>query len=394
MGVPRSATQDEIKKAYRRLVRQYHPDTNNGDKDTEEKFKKINAAWSVLGDPEKRARYDQFGTADGSSPFEGGFGGADFGDLFGDLFSQVFGGYTRQQANPNAPSRGADLEMRLRVTLLEAAEGVTHTLEIPRRETCTGCDGSGARSGTSPETCSTCGGRGQVEQVQRTLFGQFMSVTPCPNCGGSGRLIRDKCPECEGQGRARKKHRLEVKVPPGVERGTRLRILGEGDAGLNGGSSGDLYLVVDVEPHKVFERQGADLHRRLVLNFPQAALGTSVEVETLIDGTERLEVPAGTSHGQVLKLRGKGMPRLRGARGRGDLHCHVILEVPSKLTERQRELLSELAEEMETPVAPSSEGPGLLDKAREKAREVGKIGKKLFDGLKEKLKGARLLVPL
>ncbi|MDO4785531.1 MAG: molecular chaperone DnaJ [Fretibacterium sp.] len=366
LGVARDASPAEIKKAYRQLARQYHPDANPGDKEAEERFKKINAAYSVLSDPEKRARYDQFGSADGSDPFGGGFGG-DFGDLFGDLFSQVFGGgMGRRQADPNAPRRGADLEMSLRVSLLEAANGVTHTLEVPRWEACGTCSGSGAKAGTSPETCATCGGRGQVEQVQRTLFGQFVSVTVCPNCQGRGKTIREKCSDCGGRGQVRRKHKLEVKVPAGVERGTRLRITGAGEAGVNGGPQGDLFLLIDVEPSKDFDRDGADLHTRLLLTYPQAVLGAEVELATLIDGVEKVEVPAGTAHGQVLKIRGKGMPRLRGPRGRGDLYAHVLIDIPSRLTDRQRELITELAGEMETPVGAGE--PGFFEKF-----------KKLFD---------------
>lgn len=367
LGVARDASQAEIKRAYRQLARQYHPDANHGSGEAEEKFKKINAAYSVLSDPEKRARYDQFGSADGSDPFGGGGFTGDFGDIFGDLFAQVFGGgMGRRQADPNAPRRGGDLEMALSVSLLEAANGVTRTLEVPRWEACEGCGGTGAKPGTSPETCSVCGGRGQVEQVQRTLFGQFVSVTVCPECQGRGKIVREKCSDCGGRGQVRRKHKLEVKVPAGVERGTRLRISGAGEAGVNGGPQGDLYLLIDVKPDKTFERDGADLHTRLLLTYPQAVLGAEVEVSTLIDGVEKIGVPAGTSHGQVLKVRGKGMPRLRGPRGRGDLYVHVYVDIPSKLTDRQRELITELAGEMKTPVG--SGGPGLFEKF-----------KKLFD---------------
>jgi molecular chaperone DnaJ len=370
LGVSREASQADIKKAYRRLVREYHPDTNRDNPEAEEKFKKVNAAYSVLGDPEKRARYDQFGTADGEggSPFEGGFGG--FGDLFGDLFSQVFGGdMGGRRANPNAPRRGADLQMSVGVTLLEAANGVARNLEIPRWESCVTCGGTGAKPGTSPKTCETCGGRGQVENVQRTPFGQFVSVNTCPRCQGRGQVIVERCPDCSGNGRIRKNHKVEVKIPAGVETGTRLRISGEGEGGMNGGPPGDLFLVLDVERHRDFERDGGDLHSRLLLSWPQAVLGTSVDIPTLIDGEEKIEVPAGTTHGQVLKVRGRGMPRLRGPRGRGDLYVHVFIDVPSKLSDRQKALIVELAQEMKVPVpvAASEEG-SIFDKF-----------KKLFD---------------
>lgn len=369
LGVPRDASQADIKKVYRQLVRQYHPDTNRDNPEAEDKFKKINAAYSVLSDPEKRARYDQFGTVDGGggNPFEGGFGGGGFGDIFGDLFEQVFGGgMGGRRVDPNAPRRGSDLEMGISVTLLEAAGGVTRTLEIPRWDSCTTCSGTGAKPGTSPRTCDTCGGRGQAESVQRTPFGQFVSVNTCPRCQGKGKVVTDPCSDCEGRGQVRRNHKVEVKVPAGVETGTRLRITGEGEGGLNGGPSGDLFLVVEVERHRDFERDGGDLHSRLILTWPQAVLGASMEIPTLIDGKEKIEIPSGTAHGRVLKVRGKGMPRLRGPRGRGDLYIHVFVDVPSKLTDRQKELVTELAKEMKVPVSAGDEG--IFDKF-----------KKLFD---------------
>ena len=369
LGVARDASQAEIKKAYRQLVRQYHPDTNRNNPEAEETFKKINAAYSVLGDPEKRSRYDQFGTADGGgNPFEGGFGGG-FGDIFGDLFEQVFGGgmgMGGRRADPNAPRRGPDLEIGVRVTLLEAANGVTRNLDIPRWDDCPNCHGTGAKPGTSPQTCPTCGGRGQVETVQRTPFGQFVSVNTCPKCQGKGKIIQERCDTCGGRGQVRQNHKVEVKIPAGVETGTRLRITGEGEGGLNGGPHGDLFLVLEVERHDDFERDGGDLHSRLVLTYPQAVLGTSMEIQTLIDGKEKIDVPAGTAHGRVLKIKGKGMPRLRGARGRGDLYIHVFIDVPSKLTDKQKGLILELAKEMKVPVGTGEEG--IFDKF-----------KKLFD---------------
>lgn len=368
LEVSRDASQADIKKSYRQLVRKYHPDTHPGDKEAEEKFKKINAAYSVLSDPDKRAKYDRFGSADGADPFSGGMGGADFGDIFGDLFSQVFGGGfgSRTQADPNAPRRGDSLEMMLDVTLIEAAQGVAREIEVPRWENCGTCGGSGAKPGTSPETCSSCGGTGRKRVMQNTLFGRMVSETVCPECGGRGKIIKEKCPDCGGRGQIRRKHKLEVKVPPGVERGTRLRIPGAGEAGVNGGQPGDLYLVINVGDSKQFDRDGADLHTRLVLNYPQAVLGAEVEIDTLLDGKQKLSVPAGTIPGHVLKMRGQGMPRLGRAKSRGDLYIHVFVDIPSKLTDRQRELITQLADEMDTPV--SSGEPGFFDKF-----------KKLFD---------------
>jgi molecular chaperone DnaJ len=359
LGVPRDASQADIKKEYRRLVRRYHPDTNKNDSEAEEKFKKINAAYSVLSDPEKRARYDQFGTTDGGNPFGGGFGagGFDIGDVFGDLFEQVFGGGVGgRRANPNAPRQGANLEMSVEVSLLEAANGTMRNLEIPRWDRCDTCGGTGAKPGTSPKTCETCGGRGQVETVQRTPFGQFVSVNTCPRCQGKGKIIESPCGKCGGRGQVRQNHKIEVKIPAGIETGTRLRITGEGESGANGGPQGDLFLVLEVEPDKNFERDGGNLHTRLVLTYPQAVLGASVKVPTLIDGEEKIDVPAGTAQGRVLKVKGKGMPRLRGPRGRGDLFVHIFIDVPTKLTDKQKSLISELAAEMQVPVNTGEEG--------------------------------------
>ena len=361
LGVPRDASAGDIKKAYRQLVRKYHPDANPGNKDAEERFKKINQAYEVLSDQQKRTQYDQFGTVGdipgGGSPFEG----FNMGDVFGDIFESVFGGGTgRRRANPNAPRRGSDLEMEVEVTLEEAASGVSRGFQIPRWEPCSDCGGTGAKAGTAPETCSACRGTGQVETVQQTPFGRFVSVNTCHSCGGKGRIIREKCPECGGGGRVRKKHDVEVKIPAGVDDGTRLRIGGEGEPGVNGGVPGDLYLVMKVAEHARFKRDGSDLHLRLAISFPQAALGCTVQVETLDGGPEPLHISPGTQPGRVFILKGKGIPRLRGARGKGDLHVHVTVDVPSKLTEKQRALLEGLAREMQVEV----EDSGLFAKFR------------------------------
>ena len=352
LEVPRDASAPDIKKAYRRLVRKYHPDANPGNREAEEHFKKVNQAYEVLSDSSKRSQYDQFGTvgdAGGGSPFEG-FNG--MGDIFGDIFDSVFGGGMggRRRSNPNAPRRGNDLEMEARVTLLEAATGITREFQIPRWEPCETCGGSGARAGTSPEVCGQCGGRGQVETQQRTPFGQFVSVNPCPKCGGAGRVVKEKCPDCEGQGRTRKRRTVEVKIPAGVDTGTRLRISGEGEPGINGGSPGDLFLAVSVADHPDFERDGGDLHTRLTISFPQAVLGCTVTVPTLEGEKESLTIPAGTQPGKIFTLRGKGITRLRGPRGKGDLYVHVLVDVPTKLTDKQRALLEELAREMNVEV--------------------------------------------
>ena len=363
LEVKRDASQADIKKAYRKLVHQYHPDSHPGDKEAEEKFKKINAAYSVLNDPEKRARYDQFGTTDpNSNPF-GGMGGMDFGDLFGDLFSQAFGGgfggSRRQSAN--SPRQGDDIEQVVSITLLEAFKGVTRDIDVMKWENCQHCNGTGAKPGTKPETCSRCHGSGQARQRQQTMFGVFESITTCPDCHGTGKIIRDKCDECKGTGQIQKKHKIEVKIPAGVASNMRLRVPGAGEAGINGGPAGDLYLIIDVEINPDFERDGADLHTTLILTYPQAVLGTEAKIKTL-DGTEEtLTVPAGTQHGQVLKLKGKGMPRVNSPlKVTGDLYVHVYIEIPKKLTDRQRELIKSLADEMKAPI--SGEDSGILGK--------------------------------
>lgn len=351
LGVSRDADQAEIKKAYRKLVRQYHPDANPGNKEAEEHFKKVNEAYEVLGDPQKRAQFDQFGHVGdmpGGSPFEG-FGGAGMGDIFGDIFENIFGGTGRRRADPNAPRKGADLESELVINLEEAARGVKKSVEIPRWENCDRCGGSGAEPGSSPETCPTCGGTGQVETQQRTPFGQFVSVNTCPYCNGRGTIIKNPCKSCRGEGQVRRKHSVEVSVPSGVDLGTRLRISGEGQPGINGGPPGDLYLVMNVKKDPVFKRDGVDLHRKVGIAFPQAALGSEIGVATLIDGDRDVEIPAGTQPGKVIKLKGYGMPSLRGSL-RGDLYLHVDVEVPRKLTDKQRALLEQLAVEMDVKI--------------------------------------------
>ena len=372
LEVPRDATQADIKKAYRKLVHQYHPDSHPGDKTVEEKFKKINAAYAVLNDPDKRARYDQFGMTgsnSGGNPF-GGMGGVNLNDLFGDLgdmFSQAFGGGFaggyQQRSNPNAAHKGDDIEMLVNISLLDAYKGLTRDVDVMKYENCQHCNGTGAKPGTKPETCPRCKGQGQVRQTQQSLFGQFVSITTCPECKGSGKIIRDKCDECGGRGQIRKKHTIEVKIPAGIERGMRLRIPGAGEDGHNGGDPGDLYLVVDVAPDKNFEREGQDLHTRLFITYPQAVLGSELEIKTLDGEKAKISVPAGTSHGQVLKVKGKGMPKLNNRlNSNGDLYAHVFIDVPTKLTDKQKDLIKQLAEEMKAPVGDGE--PGFFDRVK------------------------------
>ena len=369
LGVPRNASQADIKKAYRQLVKQYHPDAHPGDKSVEEKFKKINAAYTVLNDPEKRARYDQFGTTGpgNDNPF-GGMGGVDLGDLFGDIFSQAFGGgfggFGGARRNPNAPQRGRDIETIINITLLEAMKGVSRDVEFSKAENCQHCNGTGAKPGTKPETCPHCRGQGSVRTRQQTMFGVFESINTCSECHGTGKIIKDKCDECHGTGRVRKKQNRSVKIPAGVANNMRLMIHGAGEDGINGGDSGDLYLVINVEVDKNFERDGADLHTTLLITYPQAVLGSEAEIKTL-DGTpEKLTIPAGTQHGDTLKLRGKGMPKLNSPLNvSGDLYVHVYIDIPKEITDKQRELIKALADEMKAPVS-NEANSGLLGKFR------------------------------
>lgn len=361
LGVGRGASADEIKKAYRKLTRQYHPDANNGDASAEAKYKEINEAYEVLSDPSKRAQYDQFGfvgdmppDGEGFGGFSGGFQGMDFGDLFGDLFGGGSGGFGRRRPDPNAPRRGNDLEYTMAITLEEAYRGVTKKIEIPALETCSRCHGSGAEPGTNPETCQTCNGSGQVQQVVNTPFGQMAQVTTCPTCRGAGRIIKNQCKECRGQGRVRKSHSVEVKIPAGVDTGVRLRVSSKGEAGINGGPSGDLFLLLEVRPDKRFQRRGDDLNSTVDITYPQAALGCEVKIETF-DGAETLQVPAGTQPGSRLRIKGRGMPRLRGS-GHGDMNILVRVTVSKNPSKKEKELLEQLAKEMNVSVKKSKKG--------------------------------------
>lgn len=353
LGISKEASAADIKKAYRRLVRQYHPDANPGDSAAEEKFKEVSEAYEVLSDPRKKSQYDQFGhVGQGGSPF-GDAGG--MGDIFGDLFDNMFGGGFGRGQRRDGPVRGVDLEMEMAITLEEAASGVNRKITIPRWEPCSRCDGSGAEPGSKVTSCPTCHGSGQVRRRTQTLFGQAVTVGTCPDCGGTGKAFESKCHDCGGTGKVRKNRDIEVKVQAGVDRGTRLRIPGAGELGERGGPPGDLYLVMDVLPHQDFERDGMDLHRRLPISFPTAAIGGNVTVQTLIDGDTDVTVKPGTEPGEVIKVSGVGMPSLRNSSRRGDLFLHVTVEVPKKLTERQRSLIEALASEMDIDVQ-SEEG--------------------------------------
>lgn len=334
LGVDRNATDDELKKAYRQLAHKYHPDKNPGDKSAEERFKEINAAYEVLKDSEKRAQYDRFGYAETGAGFGPGAGfGVDFQDLFGDVFGDFFGAGRRRTRG----QRGADLRYDLEIAFEEAAFGAEKKIKIPKTAKCQKCNGSGAKAGTSPTTCPTCNGRGQVSYQQ----GFFSISRPCSRCRGEGTIIKEPCAECSGIGRVKDIKTLGVKLPPGVETDTRLRLSGEGESGIHGGSPGDLYIIIHVKPHPVFQKQNDDIICEVPISFPQAALGCEIDVPTL-EGNARLKIPGGTQSGKIFRLKGKGIASLHAGR-RGDQHVIIKVETPAKLTLRQKELLEEFA---------------------------------------------------
>lgn len=339
LGVDKGAQKTEIKKAYRRLARKYHPDVNK-EEGAKEKFQEINEAYEVLGDDEKRARYDQFGHAGANQNFGGG--GAGFGG-FEDIFDMFFGGGGGGgRRNPNAPRQGADLQYRMNLSFEEAAFGKETEIEIPKDEPCGTCDGSGAKPGTKKETCSHCHGTGQISEETNTMFGRMINQRTCPYCSGTGEMIKEKCPDCNGKGTVRKTKKIRVKIPAGVDTGQQIRIPGEGEKGLNGGPSGDLYVVFEVSEHEFFERDGNDVYCEMPLTFTQAALGDEIEVPT-IHGKVKLKIPAGTQTGTRFRLRQKGIKDVRGY-GMGDQHVIVRVMTPTKLTDDQKELLRKLAE--------------------------------------------------
>lgn len=344
LGVPKTATEAEIKSAFRKQAKTCHPDLHPGDKAAEARFKELNEAAEVLGDPEKRAKYDQFGHAafdpsmGGQNPFEGGFGGFGFSDIFDQMFGGGFGGGTRTQ---NGPVAGNDLRYSMTLTFEEAAFGVRREILIPREESCSTCGGTGAKPGTQPVRCTTCGGTGQVRTQQNTILGSFTATRPCSACRGTGKIIKEPCQDCKGTGRVRRNTRIVVNVPAGIDNGQTISMRGEGEAGLRGGPRGDLYISVTVRPHKLFQRRGYDLYLEMPIPFATAALGGEITVPTLRESV-RYTVPAGTQSGATFRLREQGVPRLHN-QGRGDLLVKVYIDVPKKLTEEQRHLLTQFA---------------------------------------------------
>ena len=361
LGVDRSATEEEVRRAFRKLAFQYHPDRNKNH-DAEEKFKEINEAYEVLSNPEKRATYDHFGHAGpqgfgSGSGFEGfsGFGG------FGDIFDTFFGGATTTRRR--GPQRGVDLRYDLTLTFEEAVFGVEKELELTRLETCGRCRGTGSEPGSQPSRCPNCRGTGEIRRVQQSIFGQFVNVTTCNRCGGEGRIITQPCSQCQGAGKERRTRHIVVKIPAGIDDGSQIRLTGEGDSGTAGGPSGNLYVVVLVKRHQHFQREGNDILYHLPINVAQATLGQEIEVPTL-EGTASLRIPPGTQSGQVFRLREKGVPDLRTGR-RGDQLVLVTVVIPQSLNEQQKRLFEELAKTLGTPTMPTTGEKGFFERIKD-----------------------------
>lgn len=353
LGVSKSATKDELKKAYRKLSKQFHPDINK-EPGADEKFKEVKEAYEVLSDDQKRAHYDQFGHVDPNQ----GFGGGDFGGGFGgfeDIFNSFFGGGGGRRRDPNAPRQGADLQYTMTLKFEEAVFGKETDIEIPREEECDTCDGTGAKPGTKVDTCKHCHGSGQISVEQNTPFGRIVNRRVCHHCNGTGKEIKERCKTCSGTGKVTRRNKIHVKIPAGVDDGQQLRVAGKGEAGINGGPAGDLYIVFHIRSHEFFERDGDDIYCEMPITFVQAALGDEVEVPTL-HGKVKLKVPAGTQTGTKFRLKGKGVPNVRGY-GTGDQHVLVRIVTPTKLSEKQKQLLREFAEVSgQSPLGEQEEG--------------------------------------
>lgn len=351
LGLKKGASEDEIKKSFRKLAMKYHPDKNPGDKEAEEKFKEINEAYAVLSDPEQKQKYDQFGHAgvDPNSFAGGGFGGfGGFEDIF-DMFSGAFGGggafggaFGGQARRSNAPRKGNDIQKSMTIDFTEAAFGCKKQIKLTKYVKCKTCGGTGAKPGTSKKTCPNCGGTGEVRTQQRTPLGTFQSVSPCPDCNGTGQINESPCTDCNGTGRVRDTVKLTVNIPAGVDNDSVIPIRGQGEPGINGGPDGDLYIVINVRPHKIFERRGQDLWLEIPISFDQAALGDDIVVPTLEEKVS-YKVPAGTQPGTVFRLKGKGVKSVRSNR-KGDLYVKVVLEVPTKLNSKQKKAIKAMGE--------------------------------------------------
>ena len=348
LGVAKGASEDDIKKAYRVLAKKYHPDMNPGDAAAAEKFKEASEAYAVLSDPDKRKQYDQFGHAafDGAQGFGGGgfdFTGADFGDIFGDIFGDFFGGARRSGASRNAPSKGANIRTSVRITFMEAVFGVDKELELTLKDPCPKCNGTGAKPGTNPETCTKCGGKGQVVFTQQSFFGTVRNVQTCPECGGSGKVIKEKCPDCRGTGYIASRKKIQVSIPAGIDNGQSVRIREKGEPGTNGGPRGDLLVEVIISEHPVFQRDGYNIYSAVPMSYAIAALGGTVAVDT-VDGKVLYDVKPGTPTDTRVRLKGKGVPSLRDKDVRGDHYITLIVQVPDKLSKEAKDLLKKFDE--------------------------------------------------
>lgn len=358
LGISKGASEDEIKKAYRQKAKQYHPDLNPGDKEAEAKFKEASEAHEVLSDPQKRARYDQFGHAGvdpsygagtGGAGYGGGFGGfgggfGGFGDGMefdlGDIFGSIFGGGGGRRANPNAPRKGANVEVTVSIDFLEACHGVNKTIEFSHMDKCPECSGSGAAAGSTPQTCPDCGGTGQVRMTQRTPFGMTTTMRPCSRCGGKGKIISNPCKKCNGSGQVRVKRKLDITIPAGIDDGQILTLRSQGDVGVNGGPSGDVLVDVIVRPHPLFKRDGVHIYSEIPITYVQAALGDEITVPT-VDGKVKYKIPEGTQSGTTFRLKNKGIKHLNSS-AKGDMYVSVTVEVPKSLNKKQKEALREL----------------------------------------------------
>lgn len=377
LGVDRNADAATIKKAYRQLAKKYHPDMNPGDKEAEQKFKEAAEAYSVLSDDNKRRQYDQFGHAafeqggGGAGGFD--FNGADMGDIFGDIFGDLFGGGSRRRAN-NGPMKGANLRASVRITFEEAVFGCEKELELSLKDECTNCHGTGAKPGTSPETCPKCGGRGQVVMTQQSLFGMVQNVTTCPDCGGTGKIIKEKCTSCGGTGYTSSRKKIKVSIPAGIDNGQCVRIAGKGEPGTNGGPRGDLLVEVVVQRHPIFQRQDMNIYSTAPMSFAQATLGGDVRIST-IDGDVMYNVKPGTQTDTRIRLKGKGVPSLRNKSVRGDHYVTLVVQVPTRLNNEAKEALKAFdaatgnsLNQQNTDTAKKEEKPkkkGFMDKLKE-----------------------------
>lgn len=368
LEVTRSSTKEEIKKSYRKLAKKYHPDLNQGDEESQEKFKEINFAYEVLSDEEKKANYDRYGEDAFSN---GGMGpndfSMDFSDIFGDIFGDLFGGgFSRKTRNTNAPQKGSDIQMKINLSFEEAVFGVEKEISVRRLELCKDCDGTGAEKGTDKEICDQCHGTGEVRYSQQSAFGTFVRTATCDKCQGTGEIIEHKCKTCKGNGQVKNSKTINVKIPAGVDNDSVMNLRGEGNTGLKGGPNGDLYLILTVEEHEFFQRMGYDIYFKLPISFTQATLGAKIDVP-LLKGIEKFDIPEGTQTGTRFKLKNKGVKKLNTRKDEfGDLYFDVQIITPTKLNHKQKEILKEFADISNEPVIESKDKKSFFEKIKEK----------------------------